>query len=260
MLRRNKRYAHQTANPPVLYNLYMKFKRTLLILTAALFFPLSGFTADYVIERSTYYLTFQQQEFRDFPAPPAAGSKADLADLAALKDWQARRTPAQCAKAAAEAHATYEEFFGGLTPFPAPMPEAAARIFARVRSEADGTISGIKDKYKRPRPFHRDAALDPCLGRIGGLAYPSGHAAISRLFALMLGDLVPARKKEFLARADAAALDRVIGGVHHPSDIEAGKMIAGKLYRAYKKSPAFRADMGTLRGLLVKEEAGSHGR
>lgn len=231
----------------------MKLQRTLLIAAAALLFPLSGFTADYVIQRSTYYLTFQQQGFPDFPAPPAAGSKADLADIAALKDWQARRTPEQCAKAASEAHATYEEFFGDITPFPAPLPAAAAQIFDRVRSEADGTISGIKDKYKRPRPFHRDAALDPCLGRIGGLAYPSGHATLSRLYALMLADLVPSRKQEFFARADEAALYRVIGGVHYPTDIEAGKKLAEKLFRAYKKSPAFRADLKTLKGLLQKE-------
>ena len=231
----------------------MKLKSSLLILAAALVFPLSGSAADFVIERSTYYLTALQQEFPGFPAPPAAGSKADLADIAALKDWQARRMPEQCAKAASEARATYDEFFGYITPFPAPLPEAAAQIFDRVRSEADGTISGIKDKYKRPRPFHRDAALEPCLGRIGGLSYPSGHATLSRLYALMLADLVPARKKEFLARADEAALNRVIGGVHHPSDIEAGKKLAEELFRAYKKSPAFRADLKTLKGLLREE-------
>ncbi len=109
--------------------------------------------------------------------------------------------------------------------------------------------------FKRPRPFLRDKAIEPCLGRIGGLAYPSGHAAISRLFALMLADLVPADKKIFFARADAVALDRVIGGVHHPADIKAGKKLAEKLYRAYKKSPVFRSDIETLRGLLVREGA-----
>jgi len=232
----------------------MKLKSSLLALAAALFLPTAGISADYEIGRSTYYLTSQQQSFADFPAPPAAGSKADLADLAVLKDWQARRTPEQCARAEAESHASYLEFFGDISPFPAPIPEAAAAIFERVKNEADGTISGIKDRYKRPRPFHRDAALDPCLGRIGGLAYPSGHATLSHLYALMLGDLVPSRKKEFLARADEAALYRVIGGVHHPSDIEAGKKLADRLFRAYKKSPAFRSDMETLRGLLTRKQ------
>lgn len=222
---------------------------------AAILLPACGLAADLVIPRTTYYLTAGQYEFHDFPAPPAAGSKADLADLSTVKDWQRKRTPEQCARANAESRAAYEEFFGDISPLPKPLPQAAAAVFKRVKAETDGVAARLKDEFKRPRPFLRDAALDPCLGKIGGLSYPSGHAAISRLFALILADLVPSGKKEFLARADEAALDRVIGGVHHPSDIEAGKKLADRLYRAYKKSPAFRADMETLRGLLVKEAA-----
>ena len=101
-----------------LYNLGMDIKRPLFIAAAALFLPLSGFSADYVIVRSTYYLTARQQELADFPAPPAAGSEADRADMATLKDWQGKRT-------------AYGEFFGDISPFPAPMPAPAAEVFRR---------------------------------------------------------------------------------------------------------------------------------
>ena len=84
-----------------------------------------------------------------------------------------------------------------------------------------------------------------------GLSYPSGHATISRIEALVLADLVPARRAELLARADEIALSRVIGGVHHPSDIEAGKRLAETLYAVYRKSPAFRRELETLRGCLI---------
>ncbi|HAT72385.1 MAG TPA: hypothetical protein DCS63_06180 [Elusimicrobia bacterium] len=228
----------------------MSDKKALLILAVAFLFPGPGFSADWVIPRTTYYITADQQKFPDFPAPPADGSKTDGADLAALVDWQAKRTTEQCAKANSAAHAGFEEFFGDTSPFPRPLPEAAAVIFKRVKTETDGAAAEVKELFKRPRPFLRSARLEPCLGRVGGLSYPSGHATISRLFALMLADLAPSRKKEFFARADEAGLDRVIGGVHHPSDIVAGKLLADKLYRKYKKSPAFRADMKTLRGLL----------
>ena len=224
-------------------------------MAAALLLPVSLFCEEWIIQRTTYYITAEQQKLPDFPAPPAAGSKKDKADLAAVLQWQVKRAPRDCARANAGAHAGYGEFFGDISPFPAPLPEAASVIFNRVKTETDGAAADIKDMFKRPRPFLRDPALEPCLGRIGGLAYPSGHATISRLFALMLSDLVPSRKKEYVARADAAALDRVIGGAHHPSDIEAGKKLADKLYRAYKRSPAFNADMKTLKGLLAKERA-----
>jgi len=229
-------------------------RRLLLNLAAAAaLFPVFLHAEEWIIPRTTYYITAEQQRMPDFQPPPAPGSKKDKADLAALLGWQLKRTPEQCARANAGAHAAYEEFFGDLSPFPNPLPEDAAVIFRRVKTETDGAAADIKDIFKRPRPFLRDESLEPCLGRIGGLAYPSGHATISRLFALMLADLVPARKREFFARANAAALDRVIGGVHHPTDIEAGKKLADRLYRFYKKSPAFRADMEILKGLLSKE-------
>lgn len=214
--------------------------------------PLSA--ADWVIERSTYYLTAAQQSFADFPAPPAAGTRAYKKDFAVLEDWQNRRTAEQCAKANTAAKAGFDEFFADISPFPSPLTGEAAAIFKRIKIETDGVAADIKDRYKRQRPFHTDPALDPCLGRIGGLAYPSGHATISRMYALVLSELVPADKNKFLARADDAALDRVIGGVHHPSDIEAGKKLADRLFKAYRKSPVFKADLETLRSLLKKAE------
>ena len=33
------------------------------------------------------------------------------------------------------------------------------------------------------------------------------------------------KRKSFLKRAEEVGLDRVIGGVHHPSDVEAGKKL-----------------------------------
>lgn len=206
--------------------------------------------AEWVIPRSTYYVTEAQQRLPDFRPPPAAGSKEDLADLAALKDWQLRRTPEDCARANAAGHAEFLQFFGDISPFPDPLPPAAAAVLKHVKEDADWAVYGVKERFKRERPFLRDASLEPCLGRVGGKAYPSGHAAIARVFALLLSDLVPERRADFLARADQAALDRVIGGVHHPTDIEAGKLLADRIYKAIKKSRRFKKDLAVLRGLL----------
>jgi len=207
---------------------------------------------DWVIPRTTYYISAAEQEFPDFPPPPADGSPADLSDLQGVRDWQIKRSTAQCAAANAAARASFTEFFADISPFPSPLPGKAKEILDRVKKETDGAAAGVKDMFGRPRPFLRAPDLNPCLGRIGGKAYPSGHAAISRVLALLLADLVPARRGEFLSRADAAALDRVIGGVHHPADIEAGKLLGDRLYAAYSRSPAFKADMSALRGLLKK--------
>lgn len=204
------------------------------------------------IKRSNYYLTGQQQQLLELTPPPVAGSAEDMADLATLREWQEKRTDAQCARANAEAHADYSILFDNISPFPEPLPAAAAAALKRVKAETDSIAWIVKDRFKRPRPFNRDSSLEPCLGRIGGLAYPSGHATISRIYALILSDLVPEHRSEFMTRADEVALYRVIGGVHHPTDIEAGKKLADTIYPLYLKSVAFRADMNTLRGYLIR--------
>lgn len=222
----------------------------LLLALAALLPAAPAACEEWIIPRTTYYISAEQQRMPDFPAPPEPGSAADKADLKAVFDWQQRRTPEQCARANGAAHADFENFFGDISPFPDPLPAEAAAIFKRLKTETDGVAADIKDVYKRKRPFLRDPALSPCLGRAGGLAYPSGHATISRLLALVLAELAPARRAEFLKRADEAGLDRVIGGVHHPADIEAGKRLADRLFAAYSKSKTFKADLRELRGLL----------
>lgn len=210
---------------------------------------------EWIIPRTTYYLTLKQQAFPDFPAPPADGSEADKADLAELLRVQSSLKPGDCLRAQGSAKADFENFFGEASPFPSPLPREAAEVLKRLKTETDGVAADVKDRFKRKRPFLREPAVDPCLGRIGGLAYPSGHATISRLFALVLSDLVPQRRREYLRLADEAAQDRVIGGVHHPADIAAGKELAERLYRRYKGSHVFKRDMRRLRELLDPERA-----
>lgn len=202
---------------------------------------------------SIYYLQPAQLDIQDFPPAPEPGSETDKADLSILRDWQAKRTKEQCAKAKAEKGAYFEDFYGDISPFLSPLPPEASDFFKRVRFDTDTAVSRLKDRFRRPRPFRRKEGLKKCAGKAGGRSYPSGHATISRVFALIISDLAPERRAEFLARADEAALNRVIGGVHHPSDIEAGKKAAETIYARLLENPSFRADMAALRKYLVQK-------
>lgn len=201
---------------------------------------------------SAVYLDRVRLEAMDFPPAPAAGSQVDIADLAAVHDWQTKRTPEQCAEARAEGDAYFDEFFGSLKPFSVPLPKENLEFLTRVREDISTMVEIFKDRYARKRPFVRDAALSPCIGRVPGLSYPSGHATISRVYALMLSELAPRRRAEFMARGDEAALYRVIGGVHHPSDIEAGKKLGDTLFARFMENPGFRANMDKLRPYAAK--------
>lgn len=187
-----------------------------------------------------------------FPAPPAAGSAVEREDFRVLHEWQNARTAAQCGAAAAQESPFFGSFFGGASPLPDPLPAGAAVFFARVGAEAGVVDHLIKRRFRRPRPFLADPTLAPCIARPGGYAYPSGHAAVSRLYALILSELAPRRRAEFLARADQAALNRVIGGVHHPSDVEAGRRLADGLFAELMRSREFLEDLEKLRGRVVR--------
>jgi acid phosphatase (class A) len=176
----------------------------------------------------------------------------DKADLAEVRSWQKRRTDAQCRTAAAQARATFEEFFGDISPFVKPLPGGAADFLLQIGYDTDAATGVVKEREKRPRPFRRASGLKTCPGlkRPGGYSYPSGHAAISRVYALILMELAPAHRNEFITRANDAALNRVIGGVHHPSDIAAGKRLADHIYPMLKRDPAFAAQLERMRSYL----------
>jgi len=181
----------------------------------------------------------------EIPDMPSPGSESDRADMAAVLDWQERRTPAHCGAANAQARAGYKVFFGDISPLP-PGP-ATDELLEKVKDDTWLAMGLLKSRYNRPRPYSRDKAVRPCLRRLGGLAYPSGHAALARTYALILSDIAPRRRAEFLARADEAALLRVIGGVHHPSDIAAGKALADALYDEFLASADFRKALSAIR-------------
>jgi len=199
---------------------------------------------------SGHYLSLDGLDLTAVPAAPADGSAQDQEDFRVLFDWQAKRTGEQCAKAKTEMSHSYEVFFGKIGPFASPAPAQVTTFFKGVGEDSVAAHKALKDVYQRQRPFVRDARIKPCIPPVQGFSYPSGHAAMSRLFALILGDLVPARRAEFMAKADESALLRVLAGVHHPTDTAAGKILADTLYKNLKKQPAFVHDMNALRPLL----------
>lgn len=201
---------------------------------------------------SVFYVDSRLFQTADFPPPPAADSPGQKEDIAAVLDWQARRTEADCSKAGVNALAEYPALWGGKNPFPTPLPAQVTGFFERVNSDAAEAVTVMKQRFRRARPFAAYPEVRPCIKKSGGYSYPSGHAVFARMLAGVLADLVPRRREEFLRTADALALDRVIGGVHYPADIEAGKLLGDEFHGRLLQSPAYRADIQELKKLLEK--------
>ncbi len=205
------------------------------------------------VSAQTYYVAAEQFKTAQFAPPPAPDSYEQKEDLAAVLAWQNKRTEDDCAKANATANFTYDSLWGARSPFPQPLPAGVKKFFDRLASDLESAVTAMKDRYRRPRPFKAyPEQARPCVKKSWGYSYPSGHAAFSRVFACVLTDIVPGRRDEFFAKSDEIARDRVVGGVHFPTDIAAGKIFGDQFHAALLGSPEYGKDLEKIRALLVK--------
>ena len=214
----------------------------ILVLFLCLLSWASAFAADFT------YLSEESINLDDIPAPPEEGSAQDLADMATVLNWQKVRTRNDCEKAEFESSAFATSFYG--IPY-GPLSTAQAEklvIFQDVLfKEIRYFYKTLKNRYLRPRPYDRDPRINSCSSRHNSFAYPSGHAAIAYISSRAFALLYPDKKDEFYARAESIALGRVLSGVHHPTDIEAGVILGEKVFDALMRSEKFKQDMEKLR-------------
>ncbi|GMV30273.1 MAG: hypothetical protein AMXMBFR59_23980 [Rhodanobacteraceae bacterium] len=185
------------------------------------------------------------------PPPPASGTEAERADLAAVLALQASRSAAQIELAKADAEASVFRFADAIgADFQAARLPHTARLFERITASIGAVVGPVKDHWNRPRPFLASAKVEPLL-RPDGATYPSGHGALARLYAIVLADLMPDRRRDIFARGDRFAQGRVVNGVHYPSDIEAGYLAATAIAAELRHEATFRDDFARAREELA---------
>ena len=167
----------------------------------------------------------------NLPGPPSLGSEADQADYQTVLSYQNTRTNDDCTRASSEVTITLAHFFG------APYGNLTAAevslwsdFMSKLSNTVNPTIGDAKNEWKRPRPYQTHADIEPCIQRETSYSYPSGHSAISELYARALSIAYPERTEAFKARALQIAQDRMIGGVHYPSDIQDGNLLGDQLF------------------------------
>lgn len=172
---------------------------------------------------------------------PVLGSADGQADLDILIDYQNTRTAEDCRVAADEDKVTLKNLFvknGG------PLSEKEAKRLKwkliPVYIEAGINIYKAKKLYKRPRPYDSHSVLKPCIPRESSYAYPSGHTTLGRVLGRTLGEIYPERAALFMQRANAISENRIIGGVHYPSDVAAGKILGDEIADIVTKSEFFQ--------------------
>jgi acid phosphatase (class A) len=172
------------------------------------------------------------------PRPDSDGGKADLAILLWL---QRSRTPFEIRRAQSEVRlhlGIFSEVTGkDLEEGPFPLTRALAEDLRKALREVTGPL---KSQFGRPRPYDAYHQLKPAIDRESSLSYPSGHSSWGMVEATLLAELMPERREAILDRGRQVGYDRVIGGVHYPSDVEAGQRLGPVLAQAWLAVPAHR--------------------
>lgn len=198
--------------------------------------------------QSLHYLKPDSIDLSVVPIPPVENSAEDLADLEEVIRVQGIRTEADCKKAEHEAEGFATSFFG--TPYGPLTDEDASKLVdfqERLFDEAMFFSKILKYKYARLRPYNRTERVHPCIKIHRSLSYPSGHSTIAVLAARSFALIYPEHKEALYQRAEEIAWGRVVGGVHHPLDTIAGKVMGELLFEALVKEEAFLKDLENLK-------------
>jgi acid phosphatase (class A) len=224
-------------------------KWTLPVLLLVLGFAANASAAELV------FLTPKRVELlKILPPPPPPHSEEQKRDMQAVLDMQKHRTQSQIDRALADNVLSIYRFDDVLGPkFKAATLPVADEFFKRMHADARLILNQTKAAWVRLRPYKVNAEVAP----LGGtprteFAYPSGTTIFGTLTGIMLANMIPEKQVELFNRSAEFVHNRVVLGVHYPSDITASQMGATALAAAFFDTPAFVKEYDAARDELRK--------
>lgn len=191
------------------------------------------------------------------PPPPANDSAKTKAEVGEILTIQVTRTPEMVDRAVADAEENiwrYSDVIDNPKFTKENLPKLAA-FFDRIVETEAAVVDPAKDVWKRTRPhlLYPDL-IKPAVPLSKSGSYPSGHTTLGTLMGVVLSDMVPEKKDAIMARAWEYGWNRVVGGIHYPTDIEAGRIsgiaIAQTIMQHEDYKAEYEAAKAELRGAL----------
>ena len=188
--------------------------------------------------------------------PPANDSVQTREELGEVLTLQVTRTKAMEERAIADAQEDVWRFADVINSpnfTKEKLPKFTA-FFDRVTETEGAVVDPAKDVWKRPRPHLYSDLVKPVVPLSKSGAYPSGHATVGTLMGIVLSNMLPEKRAEIMARAWEYGHNRLVGGIHFASDIEAGRISAAVIaqtigtHEDYKQE--FEAAKAELRAAL----------
>jgi acid phosphatase (class A) len=178
------------------------------------------------------------------PGPPSVGSEEYKAEIDTLLALQAGRSTAQIARFKAEEKLGFSAFALVMPSFfKAENLRKLSILLDSAGSDSKYFTTIAKDHFLRKRPYREDDRVHPLGKPEEDMAYPSGHATKGMVWAIILARLEPSRTEKLLERGREIGWDRVIGGMHRPSDVEAGRVLGQAIAQALLRNQDFLADL-----------------
>jgi acid phosphatase (class A) len=192
----------------------------------------------------TAYVTVAQVDVMKLvPPPPAPQSEEQQHDIEKLLEIQKTRTPLQEQHALADATSGTFGFADVLGPkFTATATPKLALLMDKIRGDGAAVENAGKDNWKRPRPFETSKDVHPVGDLPKSSSYPSGASTAGYLTGIVLANMVPEKAAALFARGREAGDNRLVLGVHYPTDVEAGRLLATAVAAALFQNPVFLKD------------------
>ncbi|CCG42395.1 acid phosphatase [Magnetospirillum molischianum] len=189
------------------------------------------------------YLGAEKVDLVSLLPPPPRDETFIRSEIDYLLSLQRQRTEAQVKQAQADEDKGIDRFLPAIGDLDLDRLPKTRALFERLGDDLNQIVAATKAVWLRPRPFLVEPTLDPCVTRPKGSSYPSRHNAYAMLTAEVLARMAPDRRDALFARARHYGEQRMIGGVHYPSDVEAGRMAGLIIAERLFANPAFAADL-----------------
>jgi len=185
-------------------------------------------------------------------APPADGSATQKAEIVRILAIQSKLSAADKDRIMNEdsvkTRMIIEPVLGAA--YTKEFYPALFTLLDHAQSDAWRIGDNVQDFWGRTRPWLTDNRVQMLTKKITRPSYPSGHTTTNHVWAHVLAELFPNKRKALFDQAYSIGMNRVKGGVHYPSDIEGGKRLAAMIFAVMKQNPQFKTELAAARAEL----------